>query len=132
MKVIDSPHAAYAQVSHWRTSNLRVGLVPTMGALHAGHISLVQRARQECDCVVTTIFVNPTQFGPNEDFQRYPRTLDSDLALLNSASADLVFTPAAGDIYPAGSSTAVLPPRSASLWKANSVRAIFKAWRRSF
>lgn len=82
-----------------------------MGALHAGHISLVDRARQECDMVVTTIFVNPTQFGPNEDFSRYPRTLESDLSLLKAARADMVFTPAAGDIYPNGASTAVLPPR---------------------
>ncbi len=111
MKVIDNPHAALAQVSHWRTSGLRVGLIPTMGALHAGHISLVERARAECDCVVTTIFVNPTQFGPNEDFSRYPRTLESDLQLLKAAQADLVFTPAASDIYPVGSSTAVLPPK---------------------
>lgn len=111
MKVIDSLHAAYAQVSHWRTAGLRVGLVPTMGALHAGHISLVERAREECDCVITTIFVNPTQFGPNEDFSRYPRTLESDLTLLRAARTDMVFTPAAGDIYPVGASTAVLPPK---------------------
>ncbi len=104
-------HAAFAQVSHWRTSGLRVGLVPTMGALHAGHISLVERAREECDCVITTIFVNPTQFGPNEDFSRYPRTLEADLTLLRAAQADMVFTPAAEDIYPPGSSTAVLPPK---------------------
>lgn len=90
---------------------MRVGVVPTMGALHAGHISLVERAREECDCTITTIFVNPTQFGPNEDFSRYPRTLDSDLELLKAAGADMVFTPAAADIYPAGASTAVLPPR---------------------
>ena len=110
MKVIANPQAAYAQVNHWRREGLRVGLVPTMGALHAGHISLVKEARTLSDVVVTTIFVNPTQFGPNEDFSRYPRTLENDLQLLREAQADLVFTPSVEDMYPPGSSTFVLPP----------------------
>ena len=110
MKVIANPQAAYAQVNHWRKEGLRIGLVPTMGALHAGHISLVKEARVLADVVVATIFVNPTQFGPGEDFSRYPRTLESDLQLLREAQADLVFTPAAEDIYAPGSSTFVLPP----------------------
>ncbi len=111
MKVIDNPQRAYAELAEWRAQKLRIGIVPTMGALHAGHISLVKRAREFCDCVVTTIFVNPTQFGPNEDFSRYPRTLENDLALLREAKTDLVFTPEPAMMYPAGSSTYVLPPK---------------------
>jgi pantoate--beta-alanine ligase len=84
-----------------------------MGALHAGHASLVSAARVECDVVVATIFVNPTQFGPHEDFQKYPRTLAADLEVLRDAGADLVFVPEADEIYRPGSSTSVDPPRVA-------------------
>jgi len=110
LNVVTNPHAVFSQIQHWKQAGLRVGLVPTMGALHAGHVSLVTQARQHCDCVATTIFVNPTQFGPNEDFTRYPRTLDADLALLQQAGCDLVFTPTAADVYPQGCSTYVSPP----------------------
>jgi len=81
-----------------------------MGALHEGHLSLVRAARQRADIVVTTIFVNPTQFGPQEDLSRYPRTLDNDLKLLSAEGCHFVFLPTASDMYPAGFSTYVDPP----------------------
>ena len=84
-----------------------LGLVPTMGALHAGHVSLVKAAKARCRTVAATIFVNPTQFGPNEDFARYPRSLERDCELLTEEGVDLLFTPATAEMYPAGASTYV-------------------------
>ena len=85
----------------------RIGLVPTMGALHAGHVSLIQAAREQCDFVVVSIFVNPTQFGPNEDFAKYPRVLADDLKICGEAGADVVFQPNVETIYPTGYGTFV-------------------------
>ncbi|MCH5374845.1 MAG: pantoate--beta-alanine ligase, partial [Planctomycetes bacterium] len=93
-----------------RTAGKSIGLVPTMGALHEGHLSLVRAARSECDFTIATIFVNPAQFGPHEDFEKYPRTLEKDLELLGSQGTDLVFAPQRGDIYPEGFSTYIEPP----------------------
>ncbi|GAB3393437.1 pantoate--beta-alanine ligase [Humibacter soli] len=84
-----------------RADGARIALVPTMGALHAGHLSLVRRARELADVVVVSVFVNPLQFGPSEDFERYPRTFDADLAAL-STLADTVFAPAVSEMYPSG------------------------------
>jgi pantoate--beta-alanine ligase len=81
------------------------GFVPTMGYLHPGHVSLAERARQECKSVIESIFVNPTQFGPSEDLAKYPRDLDNDLRLLESVSVDLVWTPAPETMYPPGYAT---------------------------
>ncbi len=94
----------------WRSAGSRVGLVPTMGALHEGHLSLVRAAREKSDVVVATIFVNPTQFGPNEDFGKYPRTLDADLQALSDTGCDWVFVPEREEMYPPGATTMVEPP----------------------
>jgi len=90
-----------------RAENRIVGLVPTMGALHAGHLSLVTRAREECSTVIASIFVNPKQFGPKEDYARYPRTAEADSESLASAGVDSLFTPEPAEVYPTGFSTYV-------------------------
>ncbi|PKM22579.1 MAG: pantoate--beta-alanine ligase [Gammaproteobacteria bacterium HGW-Gammaproteobacteria-14] len=88
------------QVRDWRQAGLTVGFVPTMGNLHAGHISLISEARRHADRVVASIFVNPTQFGPSEDFDSYPRTLATDSEQLSAAHCDLLFAPSVDEMYP--------------------------------
>lgn len=95
------------QVASWRREGLRVGFVPTMGSLHEGHLSLVRLARTKADRVVASVFVNPTQFGPNEDFDAYPRDEARDATLLAEAGCDLLFAPAVAEMYPPGASTTV-------------------------
>ncbi len=96
-----------AQVRAWRQAGLRVGFVPTMGALHEGHLSLVRLARTRADRVVASIFVNPTQFAPHEDFEAYPRDEAGDMAQLVAAGCDLLFGPAVAEMYPVGAATTV-------------------------
>src|SRR5579864_4465038 len=99
--------ALRAQVASWRTRSLRVALVPTMGALHDAHLALVRLARSHADRVVASVFVNPTQFAPSEDFTAYPRDEPRDAALLAAAECDLLYAPSTDQIYPAGFSTCV-------------------------
>jgi pantoate--beta-alanine ligase len=95
----------------------QIGLVPTMGALHEGHLSLVDAAHRECSFTVATIFVNPTQFGPGEDYDRYPRTLEQDLSLLGPRGVDLVFAPSRDEMYRANHVTSVLVDRLTGRWE---------------
>ena len=109
MQVLPTIADIRAALRGLRTQGKIVGLVPTMGALHEGHLSLVRAAKASCDAVVVSIFVNPTQFGPNEDFAQYPRTFEADCAALEreGVDVDMVFAPSAEEMYAAGTSTFV-------------------------
>jgi pantoate--beta-alanine ligase len=107
LPVVRTVAALRAQVRAWRAAGERVGFAPTMGALHEGHLSLVHLARQHARRVVVSVFVNPTQFGPSEDFDAYPRSEARDAELLAAAGCDLLFAPTVGEMYPAGFSTTV-------------------------
>src|SRR5690242_1220856 len=96
-----------AAVAAARRAGKTVGLVPTMGALHEGHAALIRAARNSCGFVVVSVFVNPRQFGPNEDFARYPRTLEADRKVCTDSGADLLFAPGAAEMYPERSVTFV-------------------------
>ncbi len=99
-----------ALTAHFKSNHQTIGVVPTMGALHAGHLSLVGASLGQCDQTIVTIFVNPKQFAANEDLSQYPRPLEADLAKLESLGVQHVFVPAEGQMYPDGFSTSVLPP----------------------
>jgi pantoate--beta-alanine ligase len=104
---VDGPEELRRRCDLIRAAGQSLGLVPTMGALHAGHRRLIQRSRAECDRTVVSIFVNPTQFGPGEDFDRYPRSLDADLAVCAELGVDLAYVPSEAAMYPDGFATRV-------------------------
>lgn len=105
LEVIARPAELRERVRAWRARGERIAFVPTMGNLHAGHASLVSRAREQAEHVIVSVFVNPLQFGPNEDFAAYPRTPQEDRALLGSLQVDALFVPEVDDIYPRGQAT---------------------------
>lgn len=117
MRVIRSARQMAGAARRWERQGWRIGVVPTMGALHEGHASLIRRAAAENDVTIVTIFVNPLQFGPGEDFRRYPRTLRRDLALARACGADVVFAPAVRDLYPPGFHTRVELGALAERWE---------------
>src|SRR6202167_337131 len=100
MELVTTAASCRATLDAARARGARVGLVPTMGALHAGHVALMAAARAECDVVAVSIFVNPLQFGDPEDIARYPRTLERDLVVCAQSGADVVFVPSAEEMYP--------------------------------
>jgi len=107
MKIINSPKKIQRYCNFLRIEGKTIGLVPTMGAFHEGHLSLMRQARLDNDVVVTSIFVNPTQFGPNEDYEAYPRDLKGDSELASDVGVDIIFAPTARDMYPKGYATFV-------------------------
>ncbi len=106
-RLLRAKAALRAELDAARRADRRIGLVPTMGYLHDGHLSLLRAARAECDLVVMSLFVNPTQFGPGEDLDRYPRDEERDLRLASEAGADLVYAPSVAEVYPDGFATTV-------------------------
>ncbi|MEO1497436.1 MAG: pantoate--beta-alanine ligase [Planctomycetota bacterium] len=115
--VVNTVGAMRQFVAERRRAGATVGLAPTMGALHEGHLSLVDRARSECDTVVVSVFVNPTQFGPGEDYARYPRDLANDARLLGERGADVVFAPDVDAMYPPGDETRIDVGSVANVWE---------------
>jgi pantoate--beta-alanine ligase len=117
MRVIRSTSAMHASSHALHQKDVRIGFVPTMGALHQGHRALIRTARFTCDAVVVSIFVNPTQFGPREDFSRYPRQLKQDTAMCREESVDILFVPSREAMYPPRFQTAVAVPALSQRWE---------------
>lgn len=112
--------ALHGWLQRVRSGGKRVGLVPTMGSLHEGHLALVDEARRQAEVVVLSVFVNPLQFGPGEDFERYPRDLGRDQALAEGRGVDLLFVPSVEVMYPPGAETRVVPGPAASRWEGEA------------
>jgi len=117
MQTIRTAKAMRAWSAAHHCEGVTIGLVPTMGALHAGHRALIRAARLSCDAVVVSLFVNPTQFGPTEDFSRYPRKLKADAALCAKEGVDLLFAPPVSEVYPDGFQTTVSVTKLARRWE---------------
>lgn len=116
MEIVRSIEEVRGALRRPRVEARTIGLVPTMGALHAGHVSLVAASKARCDLTVVSVFVNPTQFGAGEDLEAYPRDLDVDAALLEAAGADLVFAPSRAEMYPPAAATRVDPGPIGTIW----------------
>jgi pantoate--beta-alanine ligase len=117
VEIFRDPEIARRTIREAKQSGRSIGLIPTMGALHEGHLSLVQAAQKQGDSTLVTLFVNPSQFGPNEDFSKYPRTEEADLERLRSIGADWVLIPTSQQVYPEGYSTWIEPPQVATRWE---------------
>ena len=115
--IVDNPSTWRRERLTQIRDGLTLGFVPTMGALHGGHASLIKRARYDCATVVVSIFVNPLQFGPGEDLERYPRDLERDRRLASARRVDALFTPSVDAMYPSGSEVRVVPGPSADRWE---------------
>jgi pantoate--beta-alanine ligase len=117
VEIFRDPEIARRTIREAKQSGRSIGLIPTMGALHEGHLSLVQAAQKQGDSTLVTLFVNPSQFGPNEDFSKYPRTEEADLQRLESIGTDWVLIPTSQQVYPEGFSTWIEPPQVAKRWE---------------
>jgi pantoate--beta-alanine ligase len=122
LEIVQKAAELRMRLEAWRKHGARIALVPTMGALHAGHMSLVAKAREQADKIVMSIFVNPTQFAPSEDFASYPRTLEADAEKFADAGGDLVFAPQPAEIYPVGFATMIEPAGPAKMGLEDAFR----------
>src|SRR5262245_42390471 len=126
-RIVRTVAALRSVVRHWQGAKKRIALVPTMGALHAGHLSLVRLARRRAGRVIVSVFVNPTQFAPHEDFGTYPRTWTADVASLADAGVDLIWSPSVAVMYPQGFATRVVPEGAATAGLEDAFRPHFFA-----
>jgi pantoate--beta-alanine ligase len=115
IKIVSTAHDVGNALRSWRQAGEKIGFVPTMGSLHDGHMALVKKSRNTADRTIVSIFVNPAQFGPNEDFRSYPRPLEADRSLLTDAGCDLLFAPSVEEMYPPGFVTKIDPGQLATV-----------------